>query len=75
MKTVELFAHLGSVMGSNGKFTHDIEKRTAAATRAFGMPRRRLWGRREVSLKNKKRIFIAVVLPVPLHCMAQLHWR
>ena len=42
MKTVEEFTYLGSVMASNGKFTQDIERRRAAATRAFGMLRCRL---------------------------------
>ena len=45
MKTVEEFTYLGSVIASNGKFTQDIERRRAAATRAFEMLRCWLWGR------------------------------
>ena len=39
------FTYLGSVIASNGKFTQEIERRKAATTRAFGVLRRRLWGR------------------------------
>ena len=67
MKTVEECAYLGSVMVSNGNFTQDIESRKAAATRVLGRLRRRLWGRREVSLNTKINIFNAVVLPVLLY--------
>ena len=67
MKAVDEFTYLGSVMASNGKFTQDIERRRAGATRAFGMLGRRLWGRREISVKVKMRIFNAVVLPVLLY--------
>ena len=67
MKTVEELTYLGSVMASNGKFAQYIERRRAAATRAFDILRRRLWGRREVSLKVKTKIFNAVVLPVLLY--------
>ena len=67
MKTVEEFTYLGSVIASNGKFTKNIERRRAGATRAFGMLRRRSWGRREVSLKVKMKMFNAIVLPVLLY--------
>ena len=42
MKNVEEFPYLGSVVVSYLKFTQDIERRRAAAARAFGMLRRRL---------------------------------
>ena len=64
MKQVEEFAYLRSVITSDGKFAQDIERRWAGATKAFGMLRRRLWGRIETSLKMKMKIFNAVVLPV-----------
>ena len=64
MKTVEEFTHLGSVIVSNGNFTQDIGRRRAGATRAFGMLRRWLWGRKEISQKVKMKIFNTVVLPV-----------
>ena len=67
MKQVEEFTYLGSVITSDGKFVQDIERRRAGATRAFGMLRRRLWGRREISLKVKMKIFNAVVLPVLMY--------
>ena len=67
MRQVEEFTYLGSVITSDGKFIQDIERRRAGATRAFGMLRRRLWGRREVSLKVKMKIFNAVVLPVLMY--------
>ena len=67
MKQVEEFVYLGSVFTSDGKFVQDIERRRAGATRAFGTLKRRLWGRREVSLKVKMTIFNAVVLPVLLY--------
>ena len=54
-------------MPSNGKLTQDIERRRARATKEFGMLRRRLWGKREISLKVKMRIFNAVVLSVLLY--------
>ena len=38
-------------------------KRGAGALRAFGIMKRRLWGRREVSLKVKMKIFKAMVVP------------
>ena len=67
MKQVEEFVYLGSVFTSDGKFLQDIERRRAGATRAFGTLKRRLWGRRDVSLKVKMKIFNAVVLPVLLY--------
>ena len=67
MKKVGEFTYLGSVITSDGKFTQDIERRRAGATRAFGTLRRRLWGRREISQKTKMKIFNAVVLPVLLY--------
>ena len=68
MKTVKEFTYLGSVIAINGEFTQDTEMRRTGATRAFGMLRRRLWGRREISLKVKTKIFNAVVLPVLFYC-------
>jgi len=47
--------------------SYEIERRRAAATRAFGMLRQRMWGRREISLKVKMRIFNAVVMPVLMY--------
>ena len=67
MKQVEEFVYLGSVFTSDGKFVQDIERRRAGATRAFGTLRRRLWGRRDVSLKVKMKVFNTVVLPVLLY--------
>ena len=67
MKQVEEFIYLGSVFTSDGKVMQDIERRRAGATRAFGTLRRRLWGRREVSLKVKMKVFNAIVLPVLLY--------
>ena len=66
MKTTEEFTYLRSVLPSNGEFTQDIERRRAAATRAFGMLRRSLWDMREVSFKVKIKIFNVVVLPMLL---------
>lgn len=67
MKQVEEFIYLGSTITSDGKFVRDMERRKAGATRAFGVLRRRVWGRREISLKVKMKIFNAVVLPVLLY--------
>ena len=67
MKHVEEFIYLGSTIASDGRVIHDIERRRALARNAFGALRRRLWGRREVSLKVKMKIFNAVVLPVLLY--------
>ena len=64
---MEEFANLGNVFTSDGKFTQDVERRRAGATRAFGTLKRRLWGRRDVSLKAKMKIFDAVLLPVLLY--------
>ena len=67
MKQVEEFTYLGSVITSDGKFLQDIEKRRAAATKASGMLRQTMWGRREISLKVKLKAFNAIVLLVVLH--------
>ena len=67
MKQVNEFTYLGSVISSDGKLLKDIEKRRAAATRAFGMLRARMWGRREISLKVKMKVFNAIVLPVLMY--------
>jgi hypothetical protein len=67
MKQVEEFIYLGSTVTSDGKFVRYMERRKAGATRAFGVLRRRVWGRREISLKVKMKIFNAVVLPVLLY--------
>ena len=72
MKTVEEFIYLGGVMACNGKSSEDIETRRAGATTAFDMFRRRLWGRREITLRVKMKILNADVLPV---CSkVHLHW-
>ena len=63
---MEEFACLGSVFSSVGKFAQVVERR-AGATRAFGSLKRRLWGRKNVSLKVKLKTFNAVVLPVLLY--------
>ena len=62
MKQLEEFTYLRSVIiitllrycyncilviTGDGKFVQDIERGRREATRAFGMLRRRLWGRRE----------------------------
>ena len=47
---------------SDGKLMQNIKRRRAGATRAFRMVKRRFWGRREVSLKVKIKIFNVVVL-------------
>ena len=67
MKQAEQFTYLGSVITSDGKFIHDIERRRAGATRAFGMLRQRMWGRREISLKVKMKVFNAILMPVLLY--------
>ena len=67
MKQVEEFIYLGSVFASDGRIIQDIERRREGATRSFGTLRRRLWGRREVSLKVKMKVFNATVLPVLLY--------
>ena len=67
LKQVEEFIYLGSVFASDGRIIQDIERRRAGATRTFGTLRRRLWGRREVSLKVKMKVFNATVLPVLLY--------
>ena len=55
-------------MLTNGrKSIQDIEQRRAGAKRAFGTLKRRLWGRRDVSLKVKMKVFNAVVLLVLLY--------
>ena len=45
----------------------DIERRRTVATRAFGILRQSMWGRREISLKVKMRVFKAIVLPFLLY--------
>ena len=55
MKQVEEFAHLGSVLTSDGKLAQYVERSRARATRAFG------------TLKVKMKIFNPVVLPVLLY--------
>jgi hypothetical protein len=67
MEQVEEFIYLGSAITMEGKFVKDLEQRRAGARRAFGTLRRRLWERRETSLKVKMKIFNAVVLPVLLY--------
>ena len=52
---------------SDGKFLRVIEKRRAAARKAFGMLRQREWGRKEISLKVKLEIFNAILSPVLLY--------
>ena len=65
MKQIEEFVYFGSL--SDKKSIQDIERRRARATRAFGTLKRKLWLRRDVSLKVKMKIFNAVVLPVLLY--------
>ena len=60
---MEKLVHIGSVFTCDGKSIQDIERKRAGGTQAFGTLKRRLWGRRDVSLK----IFNAVVQPVLLH--------
>ena len=67
MKRVEEFTYLGSIITSDGKSIQDIERRRAGATRAFGTLRKRMWGRREISLKVKMKVFNALVIPVLLY--------
>ena len=67
MKRVEEFTYLGSIITSDGKCIQDIERRRAGATRAFGTLRKRMWGRSEISLKVKMKVFNALVIPVLLY--------
>ena len=63
---MEELTDLRSVATTAGKTTQDIEKRMAGAIRAFGLLRRRLLIRSEISLRVKTMIFNAIVLPVLL---------
>ena len=67
IREVGEFTYLGSVVTTDGKTMKDIEKRRAGARRAFGSLRKRLWRRREISLRVKMKIFNAIVLPVLLY--------
>ena len=67
VKQVEQFAYLGGVFTSDGKFTQDVEIRRTGATRAFGTFKRSLWGRRDMSVKVKMKIFTTVALPLLLY--------
>ena len=70
MKQVGDFTYVGSVFDSDGKVIQNIERRRTGSMQAFGTLRRRLWGRWEVSLKLKLKVFHAIVLPVLLHSAA-----
>ena len=67
MEKVEELTYLGSVITGDRKFIRDIERRRAGATRAFGMLRQRMWGRREISLKIKMKVFNTITIPVLLY--------
>ena len=64
LRQTEGYIYLGSAITSDGRHVRDTERRRAGAARAFGMMKRTLWERTEVSLKVKKKIFNAVVVPV-----------
>ena len=64
MKQVKVIAYLGSVLTSNRRCLNDIERRRAGAIRAFGMLTQRRWGRKEISLKVKLKVFNGIVIPV-----------
>ena len=67
MKKVKEFTYLGTIITSEGKFIEDIERKRVGATRAFGMLRLRMWGRKEISLKVKMKVFNANVILVLLY--------
>ena len=67
MKNGEGFSYLGSVMSNSGKFTKYIDTRRTGTTRDFGMLKRRLWGRWEVSFNVQMKTFNGVLRPVLLY--------
>lgn len=67
LKQVDEFVYLGSVFTRDGKSTQDLEQRRDEATRAYGTMKRKLWGRKNVSLKVKTQIVNAFVLRALLY--------
>ena len=56
----------GKCVPSDGKLTLDIERRKSGGTRLFGTLKRKLFGKRDVSLRVKMKVFKCVVIPVLL---------
>ncbi|VDN53920.1 unnamed protein product [Dracunculus medinensis] len=60
------FKYLGSTLTANGQ-VKDITTRITAARNAFFQLTKSLWSRREITIKTKARIYIAVIRSILLY--------
>lgn len=67
IKSTDSFKYLGSVLCHDGNLDLEVNNRIAAASRAFGSLRKRVWQNHDLNLNTKLIVYRAVVLPTLLY--------
>ena len=65
--SVDEFPYLGSLIAASGRMDGDVDRRIAQASRAFGALRKAVFMDKDLTLKTKRKIYQACVLPVLLY--------
>eukprot|EP00117_Sycon_ciliatum_P040682 scpid34913/ scgid5748/ RNA-directed DNA polymerase from mobile element jockey; Reverse transcriptase len=67
IEAVDSFTYLGSVIHRDGQSSHDVQSRLAKASRVFGSLRVPVFENRSLSLRCRRRVYIALVLTTLLY--------
>ena len=65
--SVDEFPYLGSLIAASGRMDGDVDRRIAQASQAFGALRKAVFMDKDLTLKTKRKIYQACVLPVLLY--------
>ena len=60
---VDSFTYLGSVLSADGALDKELTSRLAKASRAFGALQKPIFGCSDLSIKSKRLVYKAIVLP------------
>ena len=62
LNPVKEFTYLGSIIASDGHIEAELQNRMSKASISFGRLRERLWNNHNVSIRVKRKIYLAIIL-------------